>query len=244
MLRSALLTAWANAFFAGHVSLDQVVDATTGADAPHEVAGLSGCGTNRAALRDVLVHWRRSGEPVYLALPVPGDVRGLGGPAAFRAAALEVGEAALGAGVGLTPQVTEYFPSSAPTRVLWQAAELPPGPAPYDSVRDAQYELTTAIRESASALAAADLVPRDAPSGDALRDARRASERLHLPPGMPPPAVSLLAQAERIAAVLELAFADPSGGAIDRFGLAARDSALRPLADAVRRARVAAYSAV
>ena len=44
-------------------------------------------------------------------------------------------------------------------------------------------------------------------------------------------------------AVLDLAAEDPEGGAIDRFGMSARAGALRPLAMAVRRARLAGYNA-
>jgi hypothetical protein len=55
--------------------------------------------------------------------------------------------------------------------------------------------------------------------------------------------VRLVAQAERLQAVLDIAALDPTGGAIDRTGIAARTAALRPLAMAVRRARVAGYNA-
>jgi hypothetical protein len=55
--------------------------------------------------------------------------------------------------------------------------------------------------------------------------------------------VAVLAQAERLQAILDIAFTDPTGGAIDRTGIAARADALRPLATAVRRARVAGYNA-
>jgi hypothetical protein len=55
--------------------------------------------------------------------------------------------------------------------------------------------------------------------------------------------VALLAQAERMQAVLDIAASDPLGGAVDRFGASARTAALRPLATAVRRARVAGYNA-
>ena len=48
-------------------------------------------GTARCS--DLLVAWRRAGAPVRVVLPAPGDVRGLPGPAAFRAAALTAGEA-------------------------------------------------------------------------------------------------------------------------------------------------------
>jgi hypothetical protein len=79
--------------------------------------------------------------------------------------------------------------------------------------------------------------------GGALADARRAGERLRLPPGHPPRAVALLAQAERMHAVLQLAALSPAGGAVDASGIAARSAALRPLETAVRRARVAGYNA-
>ena len=85
---------------------------------------------------------------------------------------------------------------------------------------------------------------RTAGVADPLHEARRAGERLNLPPGFPARAVALVAQAERLQAVLDLALADPIGGAVDRAGIAARTAALRPLATAVRRARVAGYNAL
>lgn len=239
--RSALLAAWTNAFLAGRVSLDRVVDAVTGRDARHQVLGLRGFEDDAASLRELLVTWRRTGEPVRVALPVPGDVRGLAGPAAFRAAALDAGAAAMSGALGVVAAVTDLRPSSAPTQVVWTAYALDPFPAGHDSLADTQYELTTAIRETATALAAADVAGRDVPA--ALHDARRAGTNLHLPPGHPARAVALLAQAERMQAVLDLALADPAGGAVDRFAMAARESALRPLALAVRRARVVGYNA-
>jgi hypothetical protein len=242
-IRSGPLAAWAAAFFAGRVSLDQAADAVTGADAPHQVVGLSAADAESVPLREALVAWRRAGGSVRVLLPVAGDVRGLPGPAAFRSAALEQGEAVAGASLGVVPEVVGHAPSSAPTTVLWQAFALEPAPPDHLSVADAQYDLTTAIRDSASALSAADVAGRIDDVGDALHDARRASERLNLPPGFPSRAVALLAQAERMQAILDLALADPIGGAIDRAGIAARTSALRPLATAVRRARLAGYNA-
>jgi hypothetical protein len=245
--RCGLLAAWANAFFAGHASVDQVVDEVTGDDAAHQVVGLPGLGADAVSLRDLLVSWRRGGEPVRVALPVPGDVRGLCGPAQFRSGALDAGEAAMSAGIGVVPDIVDYSPSSKPTDVTWQAFALEPGPVEHESLADINYELSAAIRDAATALTAAGVGDDRAELGDALhdalRDARRAGEYLRLPPGHPPRAVAILAQAERMQAVLELAFADPAGGAVDRMGMAARDSALRPLAVAVRRARVAGYNA-
>jgi hypothetical protein len=238
-LRSGLLAAWNSAWLVGRVGPDEVVDACTGADAPHLVDGL---GLDVLPLRELLVTWRRTGSPVRAVLPVPGDVRGLPGPPEFRAAAIEAGEAVCGVGLAAVPHVVDHAPSSAPTTVRWQtfATEgLPPDPL---QLNEAQYDLTTAIRESATALAAADVAAGGRDVGEALAKARRAGERLDLPPGFPPSAVALLAQAERLQAVLELAGQDPVGGAIDRTGMLTRAESLRPLGSAVRRARMAAYN--
>ena len=177
-------------------------------------------------------------------LPVAGDLRGLPGPAAFRSAALDAGEAVCGATLGLVPTVVDYAPSSAPSTVLWQAFAVGPAPVDQTVVAEAEYELSTAIRETAGALPPADLAGWMGDVTDALRDARRAGEKLNLPPGFPPRAVALVAQAERLQAVLDLARRHPTGGAVDRAGIAARDDALRPLAHAVRRARLAGYNAL
>jgi hypothetical protein len=242
-VRSGPLAAWAAAFFAGRVSVDQAADAVIGRDAPHQVGGLPAFDYELMPLREVLIAWRRSGGSVRAVLPVAGDVRGLPGPAAFRSAALEHGEAVVGPGIAVVPEAIDYSPSSAPPTVLWQAFECAKAPVDYVSVVDAQYDLTTAIRDSASALSAADVAGWMDDIADELHDARRASEHLNLPPHFPPRAVALLAQAERLQAVLNLAFTDPTGGAIDRTGIAARSAALQPLATAVRRARVAGYNA-
>jgi len=228
LLRSGPLAAWAAAFFAGRVSIDQAADAVTGDDAPHRVSGID---TGLVPLRELLVLWRRAGA-VRVVLPVPGDVRGLPGPAEFRRAALEQGEAVVGSAYGAVPDVVDHAPSSAPPSVVWQAFETEPAPPDFVSIADAQYELTTAIRESASTLSALGKGAWGDELSDSLKDARRAGERLNLPPGFPPNAVALIAQAERLQAVLDLAAADPE-----------RLAALRPLGTAVRRARVAGYNA-
>lgn len=231
------------AWLDGRVASDEVLRATTGSDAPHQVGGL-GAGAELMPLSEVLIGWRRTGGSVRLVLPVAGDVRGLPGPAALRSAALEAGEAVCGAGLAIVPTVIDYAPSSAPSTVLWQAFETESAPADFIGVADAQYELTTAIREAASALSAADVAGWIDDIADALHDARHAGESLNLPPGYPARAVALLAQAERLQAVLDLAAQDPTGGAIDRTGISARGDALRPLAHAVRRARLAGYNAL
>jgi hypothetical protein len=239
-LRSGALVAWTSAWLAGDAASDEVLRATVGDDAPHHVDGL---GDSLVPLSEVLITWRRTSGPVRLVLPVAGDVRGLAGPAQFRSAALDAGEAAYGGGLGLVPDVVNRHPSSAPTTVTWQAYQVDEAPPDPLFVPDAQHELTEAIRAAASALAAAEVARRIDDVTDALADARRAGERLNLPPGFPPPAVRLVAQAERLQAMLDVATLDPTGGAIDRTGITARADALRPLATAVRRARLAGYNA-
>jgi hypothetical protein len=243
VLRSGPLAAWTSAWLAGRVSIDQVVDAVTGTDRPHQVGGLVAYEPDLVPLREVLVAWRRAHAQVRFALPVAGDVRGLPGPEPFRTAALEAGEAVIGGALGIVPEVIAYEPSSAPPTVLWQAFRVDSAPADEVGVADAQYELTTAIRDSASALSSAEVTcwTKDVPP--ALGDARRAGEVINVPPSFPQRAVALLAQAHRLQAMLALALAHPSGGAVDRTGIAARADALRPLTTAVRRALVAGYNA-
>ncbi len=242
-LRSGPLAAWTSSWLAGDASSDEVLRATAGADAPHQVSGLAEFDGEWVPLSEALIRWRRAGETVRLVLPVAGDVRGVPGPSEFRTAALEVGEAVHGGGLGLVPHVVEHAPSSAPPSVVWQAYHVDPAPPDFLAVSDAQHDLTIAIRDCASALSAADVAGGAEGVADDLGDARRAGERLNLPSGFPPRAVALLAQAERLQAVLDLAARDPMGGAIDRAGIASRAEALRPLRLAVRRARLAGYNA-
>jgi hypothetical protein len=242
MLVSGVLAAWASAWLAGAVGADDVVDAVTGDDLPHQVVGTPEL--DFAPLARLLVEWRRRGGPVRAVVPTPGDVRGVPGPPAFRSAALDAGQAAYAGGLGVVPELIEHGPSSAPPTVLWHAFSVEPAPPDFLALGDAQYELGTAIRDCAGDLVRAGVAGASTGVGDALHDARRAGEHLTLPPGFPPRAVAMLAQAERLSAVLELAAADPVGGAIDTRGVAARRDALRPLETAVRRARLAGYNAL
>ncbi|MDP9116900.1 MAG: hypothetical protein M3O28_06510 [Actinomycetota bacterium] len=240
-LRSGPLAAWTCSWLAGVAASDEVIRAVTGDDATHTVEGLADGGT--APLSEALISWRRAGHQARLILPVPGDVRGVPGPAPFRDAALDAGEAVYAGPLGLVPTVIERSPSSAPPAVIWHAFAVARAPDDYLAVTDAQYELTSAIRECASAISAAQVSAWIEGIDADLASARRAGERLNLPPGHPPAAVSLLAQAERLQAVLDLAARDPFGSAIDRPGMGVRTQALYLLATAVRRARLASYNA-
>jgi hypothetical protein len=241
-MRSGPLAAWTCAWLAGAVASDEVLRAVTQDDGPHRVVGLAGAQSE--PLSEALIAWRRAGGSVRLVLPVPGDVRGLPGPAAFRSAALAAGEAVVGGAIGLVPHVSDHSPSSAPPSVLWTAFVLEPAPDDPIDIRDAQHELAAAIRRTATALSAAGAVHWMDDVTAEIGAARRAGERLNLPPGFPAPAVGVLAQAERMQAILDLAARDPLVGALDLAAVTARAAALRPLAAGVRRARLAGYNAL
>jgi hypothetical protein len=113
-----VLAAWANSWLTGAVSLDDVLDAlrrqSAGADlgVAHHVyaadpAALAALDTADAApLTTSLGRLRSVGTTSFtLALPVPGDPLGLGGPRGFTEAATEAGEAVLcdGTGLGAVP---------------------------------------------------------------------------------------------------------------------------------------------
>jgi hypothetical protein len=240
--RSAQLAAWASAWLAGRAAADDVLRATVGDDGSHRVVGLPGH-PGPEPLSQLLISWRQCAESAHLLLPVPGDLRGVPGPADFRNAATDAGEAVYAGPIGVVPDLFDPSPSSAPVTVVWHAFAVSAAPPDHIAVADAQHDLVTAIRDAASALTAAGVSGAMRDITAELGAARRAGEYISLPPGHPSRAVALVAQAERLQAVLDLATADVSGGAVDRFGMSARESALRPLAAAVRRARLAGYNA-
>jgi len=243
-----VLAAWASAWLAGEAAYDDVLARVTGADEPHRVTGapVADGAEDTVPLGWVLPVLReRSPDGVSVVLPVPGDPRGLPGPGPFSTAALAAGEAVLGRGVGLVPRITEHGSAlgSRTTCVLWTAYEVAaPAPDPL-TVAEAEHDLTAATRDAASALAALDVASWRPEVADGLARVRRDSTP-DLPPGHDGRAVRLLAQADRLAAVLDLAAADAPGGSVTSAEARARDEALRPLQSAVRRARVAAYNAV
>lgn len=228
-------------WLAGRAASDEVLRAATAGDEAHRIVAEDGSET---PLSEALIRWRALGAPVRLVLPAPGDLRGVPGPAPFRAAALDAGEAIHGGGYALVPDVVAANPaSSARPDVRWRTFAVDAALPDELGVADAQRELTEVIRHTAQALLAADVAGASTDVAEALAHARRAGERLDLPIGYPPRAVTLLAQAERMRAALHLATLDPVGGAVDRLGMQARDEALRPLAVAVRHARLAGYNA-
>lgn len=230
-----VVAAWMSAWLAGAVAGDDITAALNGVIA-HRVQDEAG----DQPFATAMISWRqRRTREVRLVLPVPGDVRGL--PAdnpAFTAAALSAGQALVGAGLGLVPTT-----AGSGQLIIWQAHQVGPAAPDPISVREAEHDLTAASRDTASALAAAQLGAPGAATPHRLQLARRAGDHVLLPPGHPAAAVALLTRALRLRAVLDIAVRDPEGGALDGTGMAARAAALRPLITAVRRARLAACNA-
>jgi hypothetical protein len=243
-VRSGVLAAWTSAWLAGEAAYDDVVARVTGDDEPHRVTGLPGMAGERPLGWVLPVLRERSPEGVRVVLPAAGDPRGLPGPGPFTTAALAAGEAVLGRGIGLVPRVTEHGSVEDLTcSVLWTAYEVAEPAADPLTVPEAEHDLTAATRDAASALAALDVASwRPEVAGELARVRRGVTP--DLPPGHDGRAVRLLASADRLGAVLDLARADAPGGAVTGAEARARDDALRPLATAVRRARQAAYNAV
>ena len=230
---------WATAWLTGRTSYDSALDALLGETA-HRVAGLPDAdeavplGTALSALRGL-------GEGRFrLVLPVPGDVRGLPRVPGLAALALESGQAAVGDRLALVPEPL------GPEAVAWTAFPLdgvaPVTPVPEGSLRVVSGQLDLAVGDTARVLAGLDVARWNPEVPALLAGLARTTTAPGLPPDHDPLALSVLGRAQRLAAVLDLAMADAPGAAVNYAQAAARDTALRPLADAVRHATVAAFN--
>jgi hypothetical protein len=239
--RCARLAAWGSAWLAGTVRFDQVLDAVAGSGRQ-----VGGPGFDRAGVHPVgaaLTDWKRAGTAALrLALPVPGDVRGLAGPAELRTAALQAGQAVYGNEFGITVLAGPSTPSSAGPELVWHRAPVADQPADPVSIAEAEHQLAEAIRDTASDFARRGATSWLSDIAPELSDARRAGERLHLPASHPPRAVRLIAQAERLTAVFAVVDRDDTGP-LTATEVGERSQALAPLRLAVRRALLAGYNA-
>ncbi len=232
---------WATAWLTGRTSYDEALDALLG-DRAHRVAGLPG--TDEAVpLGWALTALRSLGERRFrLVLPVPGDVRGLPAVPGLAALALESGQAAVGERLALVPEAI------GPEAVAWTAFPLdgaPPVPPPVEgSLRAVSGALDLAVGDAARTLAGLDLARWNPEVPTLLAGLAKTTAAPGLPPDHDPLALSVLGRAQRLGAVLDLAMADAPGAAVNHAQAAARDNALRPLAQAVREATTAAFNVV
>ncbi|MGY1858540.1 hypothetical protein [Modestobacter sp. SYSU DS0290] len=238
-LAAGRLAVWATAWLTGRSSFDEALDAVTG-DTAHRVVGMPG--TDEAVpLGWALSALRGLGEQrLHLALPAPGDTRGVPAVPALTALALESGQVAVGSQVALVPEElgTEM--------VAWTAVPLDPtrpaAPPAEGTLRAASGALDLAVGDAARTLASLDLARWHPEVPSLLAGLAKGVRAPGLPGDHDPLAVSVLGRAQRLRQVLDLAMADAPGAAVTHAQAAARDEALRPLATAVREATVAAYN--
>jgi hypothetical protein len=246
------LAVWTSAWLSGAAAADDVLDALQDWAESHEVVAaderlastleipLRGeAGGSPAALLAAL---RRSGAVnAELVMPVPGDVRGLGGASQFASEALRAGEAVVMNGLGIVP---ERIGSAVEGGIIrWTVFEIDRTvPTPNVPLGEAEHELTGAMRVAAGMLIELGVAKKRAGVREELQ--ARVAERTgaRWPAGMPPRALRVLQRAAEVAAILELAMEDEPGGALSASAAHKRAEALRPLFQAVRTARCAAVA--
>jgi len=245
---SATLVVWTSAWLHGAAAADDVLDALQIWAELHEVVAdddgtataldLPGPDEMPAAPAMLLAALRRTqAGDGRLVLPVPGDTRGLGGNGPLNATAVRAGQAMVlpEAGLGIVPRLV------ADQVIRWTVFDLPEiVPPEHVPLGEAEHGLAGAMRQAAATLVDLD-VARHRPNVRKEIEAVIANQpRPGWPDGMPARSLRVLQRADEVAAILEVAAGDAPGGAMSASATRAREEALRPLNDAVRRARCAA----
>lgn len=219
---------WGTAWLRGQVVADELLDAVIADDATHLVSSdgvVEPLAVGLGQLR------RRGLTALGLALPIEGDLLGLGGPRPLNDAALEAGAAVVGAGVGLVPVRVG-------AAVTWHllAAERRQLP----DVGEASRALRAELAATADRLAALEVAKWRPEVADELMNLRRLSPP-PAPSCTPAECVELAARGRQALAIVDLARYD-DGGAVTAYDAAQRWEALTGLERAGRRAVVAAGS--
>ncbi len=232
---SARLACWLNAWLRGDVSADALISGIVGRQSSVDFSGFDAAPLPPALLLGQLRAEKVSS--VSVALPVPGDPLGLGGPPAFNAEGLEAKEAVVlhGSGRGLVPRTV-----GAATR--WGALEAEP-PAYLPDVGSADRALRDAIRVAADELTRLDVAAWSPDIADELMNLR-APRPFDVPATFASPAAARAAgQGARCLRMVAMARRD-DGGALSATEAARRHVALAPLDHAARNAIIAACSSL
>lgn len=275
---SATLAVWANSWLAGTAAPDDVLDSLSVWAPRHSVtaydsaaAGRTGLpwpdlnGTGAVSLLQTLrtaAGPAPSGPSLSVALPVPGDVRGLPAGTQFQRDAIAVGEALIvtdphvpSTAVGLVPDF-EFDDDSDDSgfdpevsALSWTVYSAPATPlAAHIDLGEAEYELRSAVRAAAEALGTlrtgmgggADV---DDPRG--LVEQVLESGRGHrLPDHTPNRAVRVLENAAHVSAIITVSSGLMPIGLQSSSEVQIANDALRPLVGVVRAARIAALTAI
>ncbi|WP_419993798.1 hypothetical protein [Streptomyces boninensis] len=259
--RSGRLAAWGNALLSGRISPDGAMHHIVGDDALHRVVGLPG-EDGRVGLTLALGRLRSLGATgLRVALPVSGHPLGLSGPPEFNARALAAEEAVIvcggpGLGLGLVPDVSAVGPAGDEhVEVVWECLPVREGPpADVPTLGEAERELAEAMREATAALTRLDVAGAGPGARAALEAYQARMERGQqvLAPGYPPRAARVLELAQRVGALMAIAYGPEGsgtgggpehGGAVSAAEMGARRALLQPVERTARRAQVAAYNA-
>jgi hypothetical protein len=223
---SAVLATWLDAACRGQVQPEQLADVVRGEDPRHLVAGFP----EREVLELHELPQVVAGR-VSLALPAPGDLVGLGGPAAFNMAATDAGEAVVAGSFGLVPEVDART-------VVWRT--YPADRVPWVDERETAVELKVALAEVTRRLVDLDVAAWQPDIPDLLLNLRHRTP-LPLPPGYDARRVETAERAVLCLDILALALSG-DGGAVTAYEMEQRRAALADLERATRRALVGACS--
>jgi hypothetical protein len=271
---SISLSVWANAWLAGAAAPDDVLDALSLWAPSHSVTAYDSVAAGRTGLpwpdlddagAVALLQTLRtaagptgSAPPIGVALPVPGDVRGLPAGTQFERDAVTAGEAIIvsrdpAAAVGLVPEFeydelddeSDYEPETC--ALSWTVYSVPGAPMPeHPDLAEAEYALRSAVRSAADALGALR-----AGTGAEVADPRGLVEQVmesarhhKVPDHAPSRALRVLENAAHVDAIMTVSSGLIPIGLQSSTEVQIANEALRPLARVVRSARMAAVSAI
>ncbi len=266
---SVSLSVWANAWLAGSAAPDDVLDALSLWAPRHLIAAYDSVTAGHTGLPwpDLddasavmllqtlrITASRARPEPsISIALPVPGDVRGLAAGTQFEYDALAAGEAVIVAGprgtaIGLVPEFDygdDESDAALPQAVVWTVYSLSGAPlADQMDLGEAEYALRSAVRSAADALMA--IRPGfDVADPRGMVEQLLESGRAHrVPDGAPSRALRVLENAAHVDAILAVSSGLMPAGTQALTEAQIASDALKPLSAVVRAARIAAVNAI
>ena len=267
---SVSLSVWANAWLAGHAAPDDVLDALMAWAPSHSVTAYDAVAAGRTGLSwpdlddggamSLLQTVRTAAgrrtqdactDPaISVAMPVPGDVRGLAPGTQFAADALAVGEAVLisgpdGDAVGVVPdfEVDDDDEVVQPYSLSWSVYSVPQtAPVDHPDLGEAEYSLRTAVRSAADAPGTLELAAGAADPRALVAEVLAATGNHRAPDHAPERALRVLSTAAHVDAIITVSSGlTPIGSSSEAL---VADGVLRPLSSVVRTARAAAVSAI
>lgn len=274
---SVSLSVWANAWLAGQAAPDDVLDALSAWAPCHSVLAYDAVAAGRAGLpwpdvdrcgpmsllqtvrtvagRGTDRCWPQR-PAISLALPVPGDVRGLPAGTQFASDAVETGEAVLvtasdGAAIGLVPAFEcddldeDTAEPPVPETLSWSVYSLTKAPVDdHLDLGEAEYALRSAVRSAAEALDGLRLSAAAEDPRSLVEELLQANSHHRIPDHAPRRALRVLSTAAHVDAIVTVSEGVTPIGTHSASQARIADGAMRPLAAVVRSARMAAVNAI